>query len=144
MKKIAWAIALFSTLAVSAQAQNNVLTNYYALKDALVAGNTNTASTQAALLNTQLEKDFPNQKVLIRESKKIMSAKKIDEQRNHFSALSVEMYTLAKQQHLSAEPVYYQYCPMKKSYWLSSRAAIENPYYGSSMLTCGKVTDTIK
>jgi hypothetical protein len=29
-------------------------------------------------------------------------------------------------------------------YWLSSEAVIKNPYYGKAMLTCGKVTETIK
>jgi hypothetical protein len=40
------------------------------------------------------------------------------------------------------QPVYYQYCPMKKAYWLSKEKDIKNPYYGSSMLTCGKVAET--
>jgi hypothetical protein len=33
---------------------------------------------------------------------------------------------------------------MKKASWLSSEAAIKNPYFGSAMLTCGKVTATLK
>jgi len=33
---------------------------------------------------------------------------------------------------------------MKKSSWLSNDTSIKNPYYGSSMLTCGKVTGTLK
>ncbi|RYF82932.1 MAG: DUF3347 domain-containing protein, partial [Chitinophagaceae bacterium] len=36
------------------------------------------------------------------------------------------------------------YCPMKKALWLSNEKAIKNPYYGSAMLTCGKVTETIE
>ncbi|MAQ74933.1 MAG: hypothetical protein CL613_01215 [Aquimarina sp.] len=31
---------------------------------------------------------------------------------------------------------------MKKAYWLSKEKDIKNPYYGSSMLTCGKVAET--
>ena len=30
---------------------------------------------------------------------------------------------------------------MKKAAWLSSEKQIKNPYYGSSMLTCGEVTE---
>ncbi|RYF85874.1 MAG: DUF3347 domain-containing protein, partial [Chitinophagaceae bacterium] len=44
---------------------------------------------------------------------------------------------------LSDKPVYVQYCPMKKATWLSSEKQIRNPYYGSSMLTCGEVTETL-
>ncbi|RYF87461.1 MAG: DUF3347 domain-containing protein, partial [Chitinophagaceae bacterium] len=43
---------------------------------------------------------------------------------------------------LSSQPIYLQYCPMKKASWLSSEKQIRNPYYGSSMLTCGEVTET--
>jgi Protein of unknown function (DUF3347). len=32
---------------------------------------------------------------------------------------------------------------MKKANWLSSEKEIKNPYYGSTMLTCGSVVDTI-
>jgi len=32
---------------------------------------------------------------------------------------------------------------MKKAVWLSNEKAIKNPYYGSQMLTCGKVVETI-
>ncbi|RYF79677.1 MAG: DUF3347 domain-containing protein, partial [Chitinophagaceae bacterium] len=39
------------------------------------------------------------------------------------------------------EPIYLQYCPMKNASWLSSAKQIRNPYYGSSMLTCGEVTE---
>jgi len=33
---------------------------------------------------------------------------------------------------------------MKKAYWLSSEAAIKNPYFGNAMLACGKITETLK
>jgi hypothetical protein len=32
----------------------------------------------------------------------------------------------------------------KGANWLSKENAIKNPYYGSSMLSCGKTTETIK
>ena len=44
--------------------------------------------------------------------------------------------------------IYYQYCPMynggKGANWLSKENTVKNPYYGSMMLTCGKVVETIK
>jgi len=54
------------------------------------------------------------------------------------------MYALAKAVKLTADPVYYTYCPMKKAYWLSSEPTIKNPYFGNAMLTCGKVEETLK
>lgn len=45
-------------------------------------------------------------------------------------------------------PIYYQFCPManngKGANWLSKENVVKNPYYGSMMLSCGKVTETIK
>jgi hypothetical protein len=65
-------------------------------------------------------------------------------QREKFATLSTNMFALAKTMKLSAEPVYQQYCPMKKASWLSNNKAIKNPYYGSAMLTCGSVKETIQ
>lgn len=85
----------------------------------------------------------PLRERLLLNARYISETKGISHQREHFSSLSDNMYKLAKSVNLSAVPVYQQYCSMKKMYWLSSEAAIKNPYYGSKMLTCGKVTDTI-
>ena len=42
-------------------------------------------------------------------------------------------------------PVYLDHCPMYEggADWLSRDKAIRNPYYGSQMLTCGSVKETI-
>ena len=54
------------------------------------------------------------------------------------------MFALAKDVKLTDQPIYHAYCHMKKVYWLSAEAGIKNPYYGKTMLTCGKVTETLK
>ncbi|WP_233789431.1 hypothetical protein [Sphingobacterium sp. HMA12] len=45
-------------------------------------------------------------------------------------------------------PVYYQHCPMyndgKGAHWLSKQKAIDNPYLGKSMPTCGSTVETIQ
>jgi hypothetical protein len=43
-------------------------------------------------------------------------------------------------------PVYYDHCPMYKggADWLSQEKPIKNPFYGSMMLSCGSVQETIK
>jgi len=53
------------------------------------------------------------------------------------------MFAAVKALKLNTAIVYRTYCPMKKSYWLSEAAAIKNPYYGSEMLTCGEVKQTL-
>jgi Protein of unknown function (DUF3347) len=68
--------------------------------------------------------------------------------RKSFKALSaavVELVHLAPPTRKAAPGVIKQaYCPMAKAPWLQTVDQIENPYFGSQMLHCGKVTETIK
>ena len=136
---------------------SQLLATYLDIKNALVGSDAAKAAAKAtefvkALaavdMNTMSESDLKAfnsiQPKLKSDAQTIATTSKIELQRNAFSTLSNNVYTLAKSVKLSVEPVYQQYCPMKKMYWLSSEAAIKNPYYGNAMLTCGSVTDTLK
>ena len=72
---------------------------------------------------------------------------KLDEVRDAFVSLSNTMISLANT-FKPSETLFVLHCPMANSNkgadWLSSSKEIRNPYYGSSMLTCGEVKDTIK
>ena len=128
---------------------SQLLAQYYNIKDALVAGNANLASSKAEeFIKTANTIDYKvisegNINALLKDATPISETKDIKLQRKHFSNLSDNMATLAKAMKLSVGPVYQQYCPMAKANWLSSDKAIKNPYYGSAMLTCGKVVETI-
>jgi hypothetical protein len=78
---------------------------------------------------------------LLKHAGMIAASKDLKSQREHFSAVSEDVIALAKTAKLSDAPAYQMYCPMKNSNWLSSEKAVKNPYYGSAMLTCGKVRD---
>ena len=134
----------------------NVLNLYYDVKDALVASDGATASKKATTLLaaikgidmsqlTPAESNAftPLQEKLSFDARHISEVQDVSHQREHFSSLSNNMYTLAKAVKLSTGPVYQDYCPMQKAYWLSKDKEIKNPYYGSQMLTCGKVEKTI-
>lgn len=123
---------------------------YYNVKDALVGGNASLAASKAEelvkALNSTDAKTITgsSRDGLLEHAGKIAESKELKSQREHFAGLSTDMITLAKGSKLSTEPVYQMYCPMKKSNWLSNEKTVKNPYYGSSMLTCGKVVETIK
>ncbi len=161
MNKFLIVIAMFGAMCFSVKAQepalNSVLTCYYKVKDALVSSDSKaTAAASADLLKAITNIDmsaipvkdhmaFMNlQNKLAFDSRHISESTDINHQREHFTSLSANMSTLAKQAHLAQEPVYQEYCPMKKSYWLSSDTTIKNPYFGATMLDCGKVTATLK
>ena len=128
---------------------SQLLTQYYQLKDALVAGNGTNASTRAQeFIKTANGIDYKlisegNINALLKDATPISETKDINKQREHFANLSNNMATLAKAVKLTADPIYKQYCPMKKTNWLSNEKAIKNPYYGNAMLTCGNVAETI-
>ena len=159
MKKIILIVILIATAFVQKSfAQNTdnqkqssqLLTSYYQIKDALINGNSNIAARKAAIFlktaNGFSNRTLPagNHDALIKDAATISDSKDLEKQREVFANFSANMYALAKSLKLTAEPVYYQYCPMKKAYWLSSDKAIKNPYYGSTMLSCGQVHETIQ
>ena len=174
MKSLIAAAIIICLFTVSANAGNNslssmmmdttsqsplsqLLTLYYDVKNALINSDASTASVKAgefskavksvdmkALSETDMNALMPLQDKLSSDAAAIAASKDIQKQRDGFASLSLNFYTLAKAVKLSDQPVYQTYCPMKKSYWLSSETAVKNPYYGKMMLTCGKVTDTIQ
>lgn len=139
---------------------NAVFESYFAVKDALVKTDGNTASAKAKDLSNvisavkmeTLTTDEHNvwmevMKDLAFDAEHISDTKEIGHQRDHFMSLSKNMYELIKVSK-SETPIYYQHCPManggKGANWLSKENAIKNPYYGSKMLTCGSTVETLK
>lgn len=132
---------------------------YFELKDALIKSDASIAATKAAILlkainAVKMETLGGNhmaymnvEKDLKLNAEHISESKDIAHQRDHFSALSTAIYQLLKTAKANTT-VYYDHCPMyndgKGANWLSKDAAIKNPYYGSMMLSCGKVQETIK
>jgi hypothetical protein len=146
MKKLFILLAAMLT-EISAIAQNTdiLLNNYISVKNALVSSNGKAASEFInTLYNTvKLEENFLQKPELLKASEKLYKAgNDIEKQRAAFNDVSTVMWKLVKGSEIVNEPVYYQYCPMKKAYWLSKEKEIKNPFYGSNMLTCGKVVDT--
>lgn len=137
-----------------------VYKHYFSLKDALVQSNSATAATEAASLQTGI-KAVPMGKLntelhnlwmkeymaMAKVSNSIAQSKDLAQQRKLFIDLSNSIYQLTKLDKLDS-PVYYQFCPMansgKGAYWLSRESNIKNPYYGSKMMTCGSVKETIQ
>jgi hypothetical protein len=58
------------------------------------------------------------------------------------------MAKLVKGGKLSSGSLYLEYCPMANentgAFWLSNEKEIKNPYFGSMMLKCGSVKETIQ
>jgi hypothetical protein len=160
--KLFFIVAFFIAVGISSNAQNAVTTNkslqellsyYYELKNALTKDDAKGAAVSAAqflntaksldikTLNALEQKTFTSVKdKLIYNADHISEVNELDHQRGHFEKLSDAMIQLAESVQLSQQPVYVDYCPMKKTYWLSSEKTIQNPYYGKQMINCGNET----
>ena len=143
--------------AVSLNAQSPITDSYYEMKDALVNSNTVAAAENARkFINAINRFEIPDTAAgkshalthtldkLRADGETIASTTNISKQREGFASLSATLFSLLKTIKLSTEPIYQQYCPMKKACWFSNDPTIRNPYYGQAMLTCGNITDTIK
>lgn len=150
--------AIFTVLAMSfATAQkkkdaqvSKLYQNYIAIKAALASDDAGKAAKSASefvqTASAVKSNTIPVKTLtaLKNEASGIAKTGNISAQREIFHHLSDDMYALSRQFSFSEKPVYLQYCPMAEASWLSNEEKIINPYYGSSMLTCGTVKSTIK
>jgi len=69
----------------------------------------------------------------------LASATQLEDARDKFGVLSDAIVTYMDGLHLMPPGgVRTAYCPMVKKPWLQQGETLANPYYGSSMLTCGE------
>jgi len=139
---------------------NTVTTSYLQLKDALVNDNFDLAKKESTALLKNIENIKPSafsseakiawdsfQKELRSDAGEISGGGSITAMRGKFDELSETMIGLVKSFDLINETDYVQYCPManndRGAEWISRSPEIANPYFGSAMLKCGEVTETI-
>jgi hypothetical protein len=161
MKTILFAlfVSIFPLFGMSQnpQAVTPLLHSYLTIKDALIEGNVKDASKNAesfvqilrntegkSLSSAEAKTLSVVKEKLNRAAEQIAGSNDIVKQREYFSSLSTDIYSLVKASTPMSTPVYQMYCPMKKAYWLSNEEAIKNPYYGKQMLSCGKIVQTLK
>lgn len=143
----------------------NTLTAYYALRDALVAGDTAQANTASSSLITAVSaikldelKSADTADIIIptaktytdgiaSESKGLLGEADIEQKRRSFQMISTGLFDLVRTVRYDKQKVYMLHCPMAFNNtgadWLSNTTAIKNPYFGSRMLTCGSVVDSV-
>ncbi len=141
----------------------SVVEKYYGLKNALVATKADSAKRTAVnllamtgILKHYLESDtafgkglMPYVDTIINEANQIpaIEDEHCEKQRIHFEHISSAIYGMAKKSGLKNAGIYHEFCPMafhdKGAFWLSDDNEIRNPYFGSKMLECGEVTDSL-
>jgi hypothetical protein len=145
----------------SSFAIDGIVTSYLKLKNALIkddaaaaaaAGKSLVATLNAVRVNTvdtKLKTKYIGIAADAKEHAEHIgnSAGKMDHQRTHFALLSKDVNDLIKI-FGTKQKLYQDYCPMydagKSGYWISEIKDIKNPYYGSEMLSCGRIIATIQ
>ncbi len=123
---------------------NEVYQHYIHLKTALVNEDDKEATAGAGMLATALKDANITSKYI----SKVVDAKDLKGKRAKFSELSNELADAFKKSKIESGVVYKQFCPMANDnnggYWLASEKKIQNPFYGSKMMSCGSVKEEIK
>lgn len=136
---------------------DSLLTDYFALKNALVKSDSTSGADYAKQLREQAQSvrtaqvDPDNEglwmgisEILDRETENLISTSDIEMQRLHFEPISEAMIQVVESFHPVGYTIYHQSCPMVRggsADWLSREEQISNPYHGDRMLRCG---ETIK
>jgi Cu(I)/Ag(I) efflux system membrane fusion protein len=151
-------------LSVSSQARRAlqpIYVTYLKWKDFLAGDNFKDGQKAAVTLEKELERINMNlfqdevhnrwmeyQSKLDNSLQNIQHIPDIEALRKVFQKVSDVMIAMTNTFDPLQETIYVQHCPMadnnKGADWLSSEKEIRNPYFGSSMLTCGEVTKEIK
>lgn len=119
-----------------------VLDNYMKIEAALAAdsidGVAESAQAAVKLIAADTMKMLPANAGSQAET--VAKAKDLATARSAFKAWSDSLIGYLKTQNAKTGQYFAMYCPMAKAGWLQKDQEVKNPYYGSSMLTCGKVT----
>lgn len=135
--------------------------DYLLIKNALINGKADEAGTASksmfesikgfdkSLLTADQKKIYDlHEKDLTEHAEHISkSTNEIEHQREHFSTMSQDMYSLVKA-FGAGKTLYHDHCPManenKGAMWLSETKEIKNPYFGEKMMTCGSVEEELQ
>ncbi|GEP98545.1 hypothetical protein CCY01nite_48050 [Chitinophaga cymbidii] len=126
---------------------NAVYQHYVHLTQALIKGDAKEARLAGNAIETGAAAVAGGEAIKA-SAAKITATSDIEEQRAAYSTLSNEFISLVKKAGVNNGELYVDFCPMalndKGGYWISNNKAIQNPYFGDKMMTCGEVKETIQ
>jgi Cu(I)/Ag(I) efflux system membrane fusion protein len=146
------------------QSFTSLINAYISLKDALVTSDAAKASAAAQTLRTASDSLKLNEikgdstgviketaltytKIISDSAQTLATEKDIERKRNIFGNIAESMWTLTRTVRYGGKKLFWEYCPMafnnQGAYWISYERDIKNPYFGSKMINCGSVEDSI-
>ena len=139
-----------------------MLQAYYNMKDAFIKSDTTLVNKEARVFTDKIMKIETNdikgdaaivelagqlKQTLAAETTHLVAAKELEAKRKVFQVVSDQLFDFLRSIGYQGSKVYQQFCPMafdnNGAAWLSNSTEIVNPYFGSKMLHCGDVRDSI-
>jgi uncharacterized protein involved in copper resistance len=137
---------------------SQLIDSYLAIKNALVKDDSKSAASagqtladaaiafEASSFEESKQTEIKEILEVIKEHGEHIAKSEIVHQREHFEGMAKDFMDLLAITGTD-RTLYQQYCPMynkgKGGSWLSDSKEIKNPLFGSKMLTCGSVKETI-
>jgi hypothetical protein len=134
-----------AAIASSAAPADQLLGQYYVIHKSLASDSISGVAAAAAemvKISRQSAGTLPQVKAqltALADAAGKLQAGDLKSARNGFGDLSDRLIAYLKAAQAKRNPPYQFYCPMVKKNWLQADTGTRNPYYGSSMLTCGEL-----
>jgi hypothetical protein len=122
-----------------------LLDQYFVIQKSLASDTTRdvaATATQLAKISRQAAGAEPRartQLLTLAEAATKLQAADLKSARNGFGELSDKLIAYLQATGAKRNPPYQFFCSMVKKSWLQPDKKTRNPYYGSSMLTCGEL-----
>jgi hypothetical protein len=119
-----------------------ILEHYFAIRDLLAHDKTEDVATEAEEMSRRLDKLIESLRA-IRTAADSLKAEDLKRAREEFGPVSEAVLGHIKNFGFSGKAYSFR-CDMAEESWLQEHDQIGNPYYGSQMYKCGKITGIIE
>jgi hypothetical protein len=117
-----------------------IVGSYLEIHAALSADKMDGVKPAAKAIGEQAARMGPAGEAIVRSAKIVEAATDLKSARAGFGDLSDAVIAAGKVEGWKDVPeAKVAYCPMIRKSWVQKDEKIQNPYYGSSMLTCGEI-----
>ncbi|WP_396626129.1 DUF3347 domain-containing protein [Luteitalea sp.] len=117
----------------------DVVGPYLAMQEALVRDDLAPVGSAAASLQKGASGLGADGAALVAAAGKARGAKTLEAAREAFGDLSAALIAYADRTKQPIEGKVVAFCPMANKSWVQADGVVANPYYGTSMATCGSV-----
>jgi len=145
MKNIAITLLALLSMIAASQAQdhtalNKVLEQYVKIQAALAADSLEgIPEAAAAIAAASKENAGALPEATVSQAEAVAKATDIKAARTAFKPLSTTLIAAANAQKSKIGRYFEAFCPMADAAWIQADKKVANPYYGTSMLTCGEI-----